>query len=143
MSFSLSQENKGRELESDDEHGVTAIVRRYRGDPGSTAAVPGDPHSGAGKLLGSDLLSDADMGIEDWEREHHPDAEGDRPILTKTEWFTGLQAADEVATGEDTKNNEQLPGGRVELFYPNDDTRAIANAEIVACRAAVKGETDE
>lgn len=143
MSFSLPQENQERELESNDESGVTAIVRRYRGDPGSTTAVPGDPHSGAGKLLGSDLLGDADMGIEDWDREYHPDAEGDQPILAKTEGATGLQAAEEVPTGEHTENSERLPGSRVELFYPNGDARAIANAELVACRTAVTEEADE
>src|SRR5699024_3032619 len=90
MSFSLSEENKGRELESSDEHGFTAIVRRYRSNPGESVAMPGEPHTRAGVLYGNDVLTEDDLDAGTWEHEHHPDT--DRVILTKTEMHTGLQS---------------------------------------------------
>ena len=121
-----------------DESGVTVIVRRYRGDPGSATVTSGDM-SGAGALDGSDVLSDAEMGLEDddWNREHHPDADGDQPILVKAERVAGLQSAEELQPGDHTDSNARLPGARVEFYYPNGDAKAIANAEIIACWGAV------
>ena len=119
-----------------DDHGVTATIRRYRGDPGSATVTSGDV-AGAGALNGSDVISDADMGVEDWERKHHPDADADRTILTRTERFTGLQSAEELHPEDHPENTDQLPGTRIDLLFSDDESETIANAEIVACRGPV------
>lgn len=120
-----------------DERGVTAILRRYQGDPGNSVVTSGDM-VGAGALHGSDVLSDDDLGIgEEWERAHHPDATTDQPILVKTEQHTGLAAAEEVRGEDHTNHTDRLPGSAIELFYPNGDKKTLANADLVACRGPV------
>ena len=135
---SPTTEKPTRERESnDDERGVTAIIRRYRGDPGSATAVPGDM-VGAGRLTGSDVLSDDDMGIEDWDREHHPDLDGDRTILTKRERHHGLESAWEAHPDDyPDENTESLPGTNIELTFISGETEVVPNAELVAGRGPV------
>lgn len=119
---------------NDDEPSVTAILQRYRGDPGAGVAVPGEPYSGAGELRGSDVLSDADLGIEDWSRLR--DEGTNRPILVKRETITGLEIAGELCPEDHPaeENSERLPGTTVELGYTDGATEYIANAEIDSVR---------
>jgi hypothetical protein len=132
----LPEELLGGLVMSDD-HGVKAIVRRYRSDPGSATAVPGEPHSGAGELRGSDVLGDDDLDIENWERQHHPDLDGDQTLLTKTEYITGLASAEELCSEDHPENDERLPGTHVDLSFRDGGTGSFPNAELVACRGPV------
>lgn len=122
---------------SDDKREVAAVVRRYRSDPGNATAVPGDPYALAGELRGSDVLGDDDLGVEDWEREHHPALDADQTLLTKTEYITGLASAEELSPEDHPENDERLPGTHVDLSFRDGGPGSFPNAELVACRGPV------
>jgi hypothetical protein len=125
-----------------DDRGVTVTLKRYRGDPGSATVTSGDVE-GAGALSGSDVLSDADMGIEDWDRELHPDDDGkawtgDRTMLTKRQRCHEVASAGEAYPDDyPEENNEWLPGTNIELTFLGGETEVIPNAELVGCRGPV------